>query len=99
MVVLGEHVHDRLHTFLHALFDGFLGVQFGVLLQIADAVTRREDHVALVVFLDSCDDLEERGFAGAVEADDTYLGSVEEAEVDVVKDLFLRRESFAHADH
>ena len=59
-VILLQQVDDLLHSFLHHLLDGLGVVELGFLLEVADAVARREDHLALVVLVDPGDNLHER---------------------------------------
>ena len=98
-VVLLEQVNGLLHGLLHHFLDGLGVVELGLLLEVADAVARREDHLALIVFVDTGDNLHQAGLAAAVEADDAYLGSVEEAQVYVFQNLAAGRNELAHADH
>ena len=81
------------------LLDRPPGLQMRVLLEVAHGVAGREDNFALIVFVEPGDDLEQGGFAGAIESDDANLGAIEEGEVDVFQHLFLGREGFAHAHH
>ena len=59
-VKLGHEVHDGLHALAHDLDDGLVGVELRVLLEVADAITGREDDFALEVFVDAGDYLEKR---------------------------------------
>ena len=99
LVVLLEEVHGLLHGLLHHLLDGLGVVELGFLLQVAHAVARREDHLALVVLVHSGDDFHQAGLAAAVEADDADFGSVEEAQVYVFQYLAAGRNELAHAHH
>ena len=99
-VVFGKQVHHLLYTFLHHFDDGFFGIHLRLLLKIADTVARGPYHLAAVALLHSCDNLEEGGFSGTVEADDTYLRPVEEREVDIFEDnLVVVRQDLAHPVH
>ena len=99
LVVLLQQVDDLLHGLLHHLLDGFGVVELGLLLEVAHAVAGGEDHLALVVLVDAGDDLHQARLAAAVEANDAYLGSVEEAQVDVFQNLAAGRYELAHAHH
>ena len=54
--------------------------------KVAHRIARREDHFALIVVVQTGNDLEERGFTGTVEADNANFCSVEEAEINVLED-------------
>ena len=100
LVELAEHIHDGLHTLLHTLANGFCGVELRVLLQVTDRVSRRENNLALVVLVDTCNDLHQGGFTGTVQTYYADLGAVEETEVDVIQNTFLvLLDGFAHANH
>ena len=94
-----EQVDRLADALLDDLLDRPPGLQMRVLLEVAHRVAGREDNFALIVFVESGDDLEQGGFAGAIESDDANLGAIEEGEVDVFQHLFLGREGFAHAHH
>ena len=100
LFVFLQGVHDVLYAFLHHLDDRLVVVELGFLLQVAHAVARAPHHVALILLLDAGNNLHQRRFARAVHAHDAYLGTVEEAEVDVLEDLLLiLLDDFAHPDH
>ena len=99
LVVLFQHVHDRLHTFLNDLAHGLVRIELRVLLQIADRVAGRPNDLALVLFLNTGDDLEQGRFTGTVQTDDTDLGAIKETQVDVLQYLFLRTETLIQSHH
>ena len=99
LVIFHQQVHDMLHAFLHHLANRLVGVKLRVLLQIADAVTGREHHIALIGFVDAGYDLEERRFSRSVQTDDANLGAVEKRKVNVFKNLFLRGHDLGDAHH
>ena len=99
LFIFAKDIHDFLDTFLDYLLHGLARLQFRVLLQIAHRVTRREDYFALIFFVDTGDNLEQRRFTRPVETDNANLCPVEERKVDIFQYLFLRREYLAHADH
>lgn len=68
------------------------GIKSGFLRQVADVDAGHRDGFALDVLVDARHDLEERGLAGAVEAEDADLGAREEREGNVLKNLTLRRD-------
>ena len=95
-----ECVHHVLHTLLDHFLDRLGRVQLRVLRQVAHRVARGKHHLALVLCLQTGDDLHQGGFTGAVQADDADLGAIVEGEVDVLEDLFLvLLDGFAHAHH
>ena len=57
LLILGQCIHDGLHTLHHHLLDGLRGVELRVLGQIAHAISGREYHFALVVLLKSGDNI------------------------------------------
>src|SRR5690606_28358447 len=99
LLVLLQQVHDGLHTLAHDLDHGLVLVQHGLLLQVADGVLRGEVHIALEVGLLAGDDPHQRGFTAAVQAEDADLGSIVEAEVDVLENGLSVGQRLAHLDH
>ena len=76
--VFGEGVIDLLHAFHHVLLDGLGLVEWWVLWQIAHAVAGAPYHLALCGLFQSGDNLHQGRFTGAIQTDDTYLGTIEE---------------------
>ena len=99
LVILLEGVHDRLHSLLHHLFHRLGVVQFRLLFQIAHAVAGREDHLALIVLVDSGDNLQQARLTRTVETDDAYLSTIEEREINVFQYLAAGRDKLPHAYH
>ena len=99
LLVLLQHIHDLLHALLHHLLDSERVVELRLLWQITDGVAGREDHLALIGLVEAGDDLQQRGFSRAVEAQDADFRSVEEGKVDVLEDLSLRRNRLADVHH
>ena len=100
LVVLGQQVHHLLNPFLNHFQHGFGRIHLRFLLQVADTVARRPDHLSLVGFLNPGDDFQERGFTRAVQTDDADLGPVEERQIDILEDnLVVVREDLAHPVH
>ena len=100
LLVFFQCVHDGLHTFLHHFQHGFLVIEVRFLLQVAHRVAGAPHHVALIALVDAGDDFHQGGLSRTVEADDAYLGSVEEAQIDVLEHLFLvLLDGLAHAYH
>ena len=81
-----------------ALFDagahGGAGGELGFLFEQADGIAGLEVELAVDLFVAAGEDAQERGFAGAVEAEDADFGPVVKGEGDVAEDLlafdFLR---------
>ena len=59
LLVLLQCIHNRLHSLLHHLFYRLAVVQLGLLFQITHAVARREDHLALVVLVNTGNDFQQ----------------------------------------
>ncbi len=76
-VKLGQQIHHRLHALAHYLDHRLARVELGLLLQVSHRVSRGKYHLALVILVDTGDNLEQRGFTRAVQTDDAYLGAVE----------------------
>ena len=93
----GHHFAD---TLLDHLEDGLVRIHLRLLLEVADGIAGCPDHLALVGFLHTGDDLHQGGFAGTVEADDADLGPVEERKVDILEnDLVVVGERLSDAAH
>ena len=99
LLVFAQQVDGLLDGLLYHLAHGLAVVEAGLLLEVADGVARGEDDLALVVLVDTGDDLHEARLAAAVEADDADLGAIVEREVDVFQDLTRRRDEFSDTDH
>ena len=99
-LVFLQGIHDVLHALFDDLPHGLRVVQLRFLRQVAYRVAGREHHVALVALVQPCDDFQQGGLSGAVQTDDTNLGSIEETEVDVLKNLFLSLlDGLAYTNH
>lgn len=92
-------LHHLAHALLDGLADGLGRIKSGFLRQVADVDAGHRDGFALDVLVDARHDLEERGLAGAVEAEDADLGAREEREGNVLKNLTLRRDDLPDAVH
>ena len=89
-----------LHAFHDVLFNGLRLVEWRVLWQIAHGISRAPNHIALILLVESCDDLHECRLTGSVKADNTDFRSVEEAQIDVLQYLFLvLLNGLADSDH
>ena len=66
-----------------------LSIELRLLLEEADRVAGARADLALEVLVHAGEDLQQRGFARAVEAQDADLGAVEVGEVDVLEDDLL----------
>jgi hypothetical protein len=76
-----------------------LGVEQGLLRQVADLDARLPLHFAFVFLFDAGHDLQHGRFAGAVQTEQADLGAGEEGEGNILDDLPLGRYDFAHAEH
>ena len=99
LLVFFEDIDDFLHTFFYHLANGLVVVELRLLVEHADRIAGREDHLAVIGFLLARDDAQQGGFACTVEADDADFGAIEEGEIDVFQYLSRRRDDFAHAYH
>ena len=99
LLVLLEEGHRLGAPLLDHLLHGLRVIEFGLLLEVAHRISRREDHLALEILVDSGDDFHQRRFSRTVQTDDTDLRAVEKREVDVVQHPLLVGEGLAHADH
>ena len=99
LLVLLQQRHGRRAALLDDLADRLRVVEPGFLFEVTHRVTRREDHFAVEILVDSGDDLHQGRLTRAVQADDADLGAVEKREVDVVEHPFLVGEGLAYADH
>ena len=100
LLILSKCIHDLLNSLFNHLDDGFLVVELRVLWQVANGISRREDHLAQVLLVEACDDFHQRRLTRAVETDNADFGAIEETEVDVLQYLFLcLLDGFAHAHH
>ena len=92
-----------LHDFTHAGFDlfayGLGGVEFGFLRQITDLHTGQMLDFAVKFLVGTGHDAQYGGLAGAVQAEQADLGAGEEGQGNVLDDLALGRDDFAHAEH
>ena len=73
--------------------------KLGLLGQIAHSVAIGPDDVALVGFIETGDDLHDRGLTRTVGSDDANLGTVVKGQVDVLEDVFSGRGRFVDLDH
>ena len=92
-------VEDLRNAFFHRFADGLLRIQLRFLGQIADLGARVGARLALEVGIDAGHDLEHRGLARAVQAQQADLGAGEERERDVLDDLAFRGNDLAHPVH
>ena len=100
LFVLGQGFYDMLHAFLYDFAHGLCWIELWFLGKIAHRIARREDHFALIVVVETGNDLEEGRFTGTVETDDTDFCSVEEAEINVLENgLVGLANGFCQTDH
>ena len=89
---------------LHSLHDVFLDslrlIERWILRQVSDSISWAPHHFALILLVQSCYYLHQRGLTSSVETDNTYLSSIEEAKIDIFEHLFLiLLNGLAHSDH
>ena len=71
-----------------------------LLFQISYGIPRTPYHVALVLLINAGDDFHQCRFTCTVQTYNTYLGSIKEGEVYVLKYLFLiLLDGFANSNH
>jgi len=87
------------HGLFHALADGVLVVELGFLGQVADLDPGHGDGFAFDFLVHAGHDLQQGGFARAVQAQHANLGAGEEAQGDVFQDLPLGRHGLGDAVH
>ena len=76
--VFRKCVHNGLNAFHYYFFYRFCVVQIGFLRQITHRISRREYNFSLIGFLQTCNNLQQGRFTGAVQTDYTDLSSIEE---------------------
>ena len=87
------------HRLFHGLAHGVLGVELGLLRQVANVQPRHGRGFALDLFIDAGHDLEQGGLARAVQPQHADLGARKEAQRNVFQDLPLGRHDLADAVH
>ncbi len=98
-LVLGQRVDHFLYALHHDFFHRLVGIELWLLSQVTDGIARRENHLALVVLVQSGNDFHQCGLTGTVETDDTNLGTIEKGQVDVFQYLLVVLEGFAYSHH
>ena len=78
LVEFSQQVHYWLHAFAHNLDYGLPGVELRLLLQVAYRISGGKDHLALIIFVDAGDNLQQRRLTRAVQTDNADFGTVEE---------------------
>ena len=69
LFVFFQDVNHLLHALLYYILNGQRFIEFRFLRQVADTVARRENHLALIGFVDTGDDFQQGGLAGAVQTE------------------------------
>jgi hypothetical protein len=87
------------HAFLDGLADGVFRVELRLLRQIADLDTGLRAGLALEILVHAGHDLQYRGLAGAIQAQQADLGARIEGQRDVLDDLPLGRDHLADPVH
>ena len=89
-----------LNAFHHVLLDGLLFIKRWLLWKVAHAIAGAPYHVALILLVQSGNDFHQCGLTCTVQTDDTNLGTIEETEVNILKNLFLiLLNGLAYANH
>ena len=100
LVVFGQCVIYMLHTLHHILLHRLVGIEWRILRQIAHRIAWAPHHIALILLVQSGNNLHERRLTGAIESDNTYLRTIEETKINVFEHLLLcLLDSLAHTDH
>ncbi len=90
---------DHADRFLDDFADGFRGVELRLLGQVAHVQAGHRPGFAVELGVDAGHDAQQRGFAGAVEAQHADLGAGEEGQGNVLENLAFRRNHFAQPMH
>ena len=99
-VVFSQRIIDVLHAFHHILTNGLRLVKRRILRQIAHAVAWAPHNIALILLVESCYDFQKGGLTGTIKTNNTYLCTIEKAEIDVLKHLFLvLLDGLTHSHH
>ena len=88
-IVAGNKPHHIRDSFLNYLKDVLVWIHLRLLLQISYRIAGSPYYLTACGFLHSGDDLKDCGFSGAVQTDDTDLGSIEKAQVYVFEDSLI----------
>ena len=87
---ISSNSFSKLNSLLYGFFDDFAHrariVDQRFLFEIADGEARRDDGLAVKVFVDAREDAQQRRLARAIEADDANLRAVEIGKIDVFQD-------------
>ncbi len=92
-------VVDLSHRLFHRLAYGVLGVELGLLRQIADRQACHRDRFAFEFLVDACHDLEQAGLSRTVQTQHANLGAREEAQRNTLQNLSLRRNRLGDVVH
>ena len=98
-IQLGLRFHHFAQGGLHFLAHGLGRIEHGLLRQVADLHVGQVLHLAVVFLVLQRHDAQHRGFTRAIQTQQADLGAGEEAEGDILDDLTLGRNDFAHAEH
>ena len=100
VLIFLQGIDNVLHAFFNNLANRLCIVQLGLLWQVAHRIAWGEYHIALVTLIQSCYDLQQRGLTRSVETYYAYLGTIEEAEINVLQYLFLSLlDGLAYTNH
>ena len=99
-VIFGQGIVNILNAFHNVLPHGLRIVKRRVLRQIAHAVAWAPHDIALILLVESCYDFQKGGLTGTIKTNNAYLCTIEKAEIDVLKHLFLvLLDGLTHSHH
>ena len=81
LLIFFQGVHDLLHAFLHDLLHGLARLQLRVLLQIPYGIPGGEDHLSLIILIDTGDNLQQRRFTGTIQSNDSDFRPIEKGQI------------------
>ena len=100
VIIFSKCIVYMLHTLHDVLLDGLLLVKRRILRQIADRITWTPHDIALILLVDTGNNLHKGRFTGTVKSDNTNLRPIEKAEIDVLEYLFLiLLDGLTHTNH
>ena len=100
LVVFSQRIVNVLYAFHHVLLDGLFLVERWVLRQIAHRISRTPNHIALILLVQTGNNLHQCRLTRSVQSDDANLGTIEKTQVDVFEHLFLiLLDGLAHSNH
>ena len=100
VIIFCQSIVHMLYALHHILLHCLLFVERGILRQIAYGVAWAPNDVALILLVESGDNLHQCRLTCAIQTDDTYFRTIKETEVDVLEHLLLiLLNGLAHSHH